>query len=102
MEGGRAETPAHQVGCLRLATSTLPAGEGAATLRWATFSRSWSLFFWCQRARAPHAYSAAPVSQGPQEAVRVVPLRGVQGNRQIAGTYCSLVRPGPRAESLGL
>ena len=33
------------VRCLRLATSTLPVDEGAATLRWATCSRSWSTIF---------------------------------------------------------
>ena len=66
---------------LRLCDGLLPVEAGRRSLL-------------CQRARAPHAYSAAPVSQGPQEAVRVVPLRGVQGNRPIAGTYCSLVRPG--------
>ena len=43
----------------------------------------------CQPARAPHAYSAAPV-RGREG--RVVPLRGVQGKARSPVTYCSLQR----------
>ena len=73
------------VGCLHLATSTLPDG----TLRWATCSRSWSTIFVSTTSCAPRVFRRA--SQGPQG--RVVPLRGVQGKARSPVTYCSQQRP---------
>ena len=74
-------------GAVRLAPSTLPAGEGAGTLQWATCSQSWSTIFVSTTSCAPRVF-AAPVRG--RKAVCTPP--GVQGKARSLVTYCSQQR----------